>query len=57
MKKTCVLCKEPMEDGHYECYWDKDLQEIVYRHKDGSCRNESSGPYFYMRRVGQVKHD
>ena len=57
VKRTCVLCKEPINDPVYECYWDKELQEIVFRHKDSYCQNKFSGSYFYMKKLGQVKHD
>jgi len=54
----CIVCKKEITDPIYECYWDKDLQEIVYRHR-GTCGEEKkkAGPDFYMKKLGETKWD
>lgn len=55
--KICNLCKKPIDDPVSEAYYDQDQKEIVYRHQNSYCQKKANGPYAYMRRHGQTKHD
>jgi len=57
-RKICSLCKKPIEDPISECSWDEKKEKIVYRHKRGYCADSArKSPDFYMKRLGQTKHD
>lgn len=53
----CSECGEKIEDSHDTVwFWDDKARELKTRHKQ-SCKKDKKGPDFYMKRVGQTKHD
>lgn len=54
----CELCREPIKEIRDTVwYWDEESKAMKTKHKHDCQDLESKGPDFFMKRLGQLKHD